>query len=138
MGRRNPAQRLKFGYHLCTAIAPAPEVKLTWILFLGKVQTKHLVLGFKIFEKSHSGPEFENGFTKSLKKKPMLRQIYWLLSLNDLNSDPRGPINMNSFPMTSTLPRLGDGHTNCPKSPFLSRVISVQSSHTKWYFRATF
>ena len=34
------------GYHLCTAIAPAPEVQLTWILFLGQVHTKHLVLGF--------------------------------------------------------------------------------------------
>ena len=30
----------------CTAIAPAPEVQLTLILFLGQVHTKHLVLGF--------------------------------------------------------------------------------------------
>ena len=33
---------------------------------------------------------------------------------------------------------IGDGHRNCPKSPFLARVTSVQISHTKWHFRATF
>ena len=36
-------------YPLCTALVWAPEVQLTWILFLGLVHTKLLLLGFQIF-----------------------------------------------------------------------------------------
>ena len=39
------------------------------------------------------------------------------------------PIDLNSFPMA--LPGLGDRHWKCSKSPFLARVIRVQSSHKK-------
>ena len=35
-------------------------------------------------------------------------------------------------------PGLGDGHRNWPKSPFLARVISVQSIASKWHFWAFF
>ena len=66
----------------------------------------------------------------------ILRQILQLPSLNGHNLDPRGPIDLNSFPMARPLPGLGDGHRNCPKSLFLARVISVQSMDTKWYFWA--
>ena len=59
-------------------------------------------------------------------------------SLNSLNSDPIGAIDLNSFPMARTLPGLGDGQRNCPKSPILAGVINVQSIDTKWHLRATF
>ena len=138
MDRGNP----KFGRDCLTVTifgrpAPASEVQLTWILFLVQVHTKYLVLGFWIFEKSHSVPElwpFENGLTKSVTKASNLGPNLWLPSLNGHNSDPRGEIDLNSFPMASPLPGLGDGHRKCPKSPFLARVISDQSIDTKWHF----
>ena len=116
-------------------------LQLCWIWCLGLVHTKLMRLGFWIFEKLHSGPElwpFENGLTKSGTKAPILRQIWRWPSLNGHNSVPRGPIDLNSFPMDRPLPGLGDGHRKWPKSPFLARVISVQKIPTKWYFWAFF
>ena len=75
---------------------------------------------------------------KSVRKAPILRLIWQLPSLNSHNSDHRGTIDLNYFSMARPLPGLGDGHINCPKSPFLARVISVQSIDTKWYFWAFF
>ena len=71
---------------------------------------------------------------KSVRKAPILRQVWQLPSLNSHNSDPRGPIDLNYFSMPRPLPGLGDGHINCPQSPFLARVISVQSIDTKWFW----
>ena len=71
-----------------------------------------------------AGPEFwlfKNGLTKSVRKAPILRQISCLPSLNGHNSDPRGPIDLNSFPMDRPLPGLGDGHRKWLKSPFCSQ-----------------
>ena len=69
-----------------------------------------------------------------------LEEIVWQLpSLRGHSSGPRGPIDLNfSFSMARPLPGLGDGHRNWPKSPFLARVISVQSIPTKGVFWAFF
>ena len=75
---------------------------------------------------------------KSVTKAPILGPKWRLPSLNGHNLDPRGPIDLNFFPMARPLSGLGDGHRNCPKSLFLAKVICVQSNYTKWYFRATF
>ena len=103
----------------------------------------HHALGARFFKYlrnliSNQRLPFENGFTKSVRKTSLLRQIWRWPSLNGHNSVPRGPIDLNSFPMDRPLPGLGDGHRKWPKSPFLARVISVQKIPTKWYFWAFF
>ena len=91
MNKENPAKRLKFGRNclIVTLFGPqAPGVQLTWILFLGKYTQSSWCLWL-----------FENEFTKSVRKAPILRQIRRLPSFNGHNSDPRGPIDLNYFPM---------------------------------------
>ena len=66
MIKENPAKRLKFGRN-CLIVAlfgpQAPGVQLTWILFLGKYTQSSWCLWL-----------FENEFTKSVRKAPILRQ----------------------------------------------------------------
>ena len=61
-----------------------------------------------------------------------------LPSLNGHNSDPRGPIDLNSFLMVRPLQGLGDGCRNCPKNPFLTFKVVTRNGtfepfFTKWH-----
>ena len=58
---------------------------------------------------------------------PILKQPLPLPSLNSHNSAPWSPNDLNSFPKARPLTGLGDRHWKCSKSPFLARVIRVQS-----------
>ena len=91
-----------------------------------KGHTKHLVLGFYIFEKLNSGPElwpFENGLTKSVRKAPILRQIW-----------------PEFFFYGKTTSRAWWWPQKLSQKSISSQSynISVQSIPTKWYFWAFF
>ena len=112
MDRGNLAKRLKFGrnslmvYPLCTAVAWAREIP-----FFRASAHQALYSGlshfWKILFRSELWP-FENGFTKSVRKASMLRQIWQLPSLNGHNSDPRSRIDLNPLLMARAIPGLGD------------------------------
>ena len=111
-------------------------------LVLGQVHTEHLVLGFWIFEKSHSGPElwpFENGLTKSVRKAPILGPIWQLPSLNVHNLNPRGPIDLNFFSYGKTTSRAWWWPQKLSQKSISSQSYkSIQSIPTKWYSWAFF
>ena len=67
----------------------------------------------------------------------LILRLLPLPSLKGHNSAPWSLIDLNPFPRARPLPGLGARHWKCSKSPFLARVIRVQSC-SKWYFGAIF
>ena len=65
------------------------------------------------------------GIWKWIDKKCQLapRPIWWVLSLNGYNSDPRGAIYLISFSMAEALSGHGHRHLHCSKSPFQSPLL---------------
>ena len=61
----------------------------------------------------------------------LILRLLPLPSLKGHNSAPWSLIDLNPFPRARPLPGLGARHWKCSKSPFLARVIRVQSNNKK-------